>query len=130
MTEFPGMSFLLTQAAQKGSNTFENNSTVSYKTRGKRERRSSALQVLGRKCHKESLFSGHNTFSGGPADQLTVVYSFLSSFLSINYSYFWYQERGLIFLLGVIRVIKGFVILSCLFLCVYSIFFFLYKRKI
>lgn len=39
--------------------------------------------------------------------------AFLSSFLSINYLYLWYQERGLVFLLGVIRVIKGFVMLFC-----------------
>lgn len=78
------------QAPQKDINTFENNSTMSCKAGGKRERRRFALLGLGRNCNKESLFSGHNTFSGGPADQLTMVYSFSIFFLSINYSYFWY----------------------------------------
>lgn len=55
--------------------------------------------------------------------------AFLSSFLSINYLYLWYQERGLVFLLGVIRVIKGFVMLLFYFsVSIQSLF--LCKRKI
>lgn len=48
MTKFPGMSFLLTQAPPKGINTFENNSTMNYKTGGERER-SFGLKAWGRK---------------------------------------------------------------------------------
>lgn len=45
--------FLIDTGPPKGINTFENKSTMNYKTGGKRERRSFDLQAWGRKCNKE-----------------------------------------------------------------------------
>ena len=110
------MSFLLTQAPTKGINTFENNSTMNYKTGGKGREEVLVFRHGGENEIRSNCFRAQHL-------------RFLSSFLSINYLYLWYQERGLVFLLGVIRVIKGFVMLFC-FISVSIQSLFLCKRKI
>lgn len=74
MAEFPGIAPLRTPAPQNGINTFENNATMSYKTRGKREGRRLALQGLGR--NDGDFFQGTTCFCGSLADKLTMAYSF------------------------------------------------------
>lgn len=54
--------FLLTWAPQNGINTFENNSTMSYKTRGKKDWRKFAISARGwaEIAVMTNFFSGHD----------------------------------------------------------------------
>lgn len=75
MTKFPGISSLLTQAPQNHINTFESESTRSYKTGGKRERRRFDFRGRAKIVRTNNVFRAPH-FSGGSADRLTMVYSF------------------------------------------------------
>lgn len=104
--------FLTDTAPLKGINTFENNSTMNYKTRGK-GREVLVFRHRGENEIRSNCFRAQHLRLVALQISSQWFAAFLSSFLSINYLYLWYQERGLVFLLGVIRVIKGFVMLFC-----------------
>ena len=123
------MSFLLTQAPPKVINTFENNSTMNYKTGGKGREEVLVFRHGGENEIRSNCFRAQHLRLVALQISSQWFAAFLSSFLSINYLYLWYQERGLVFLLGVIRVIKGFVMLFC-FISVSIQSLFLCKRKI
>lgn len=61
MTKFPGISSLLTQAPQNHINTFESESTRSYKTGGKRERRRFDFRGRAKIVRTDNVFRAPHT---------------------------------------------------------------------
>lgn len=131
MTKFPGISSSKTQTPQNDINTFQNNFTMKYKLGGQKRGEHSLLFRGGRRIVMMTNYSWAQQlpqWSVGSVDNGLVFC--LPCFPPVNYSDLCYQERGLVFLLGVIRVIRGFILLTYFIPRILFNFIFMQERYI